>query len=58
MEENKKENPNKYYITCRYNVRSNNTVEYRLKNNSPVRNNRELDMIHAISKIIRTNLTK
>lgn len=54
----KKENPNKSYITCRYNVRSNNTVEYRLKNNSPVRNNRELDMIHAISKIIRTNLTK
>ena len=38
--------------------KSNNTVEYRLKNNSPVRNNRELDMIHAISKIIRTNLTK
>lgn len=54
----KKENPNKSYITCRYNVRSNNTVEYRLKNNSPVRNNKELDMICAISNIIREKLTK
>lgn len=54
----KKENPNKSYITCRYNVRSNNTVEYRLKNNSPVRNNKELDMIYAISNIIREKLTK
>ena len=54
----KKENPNKSYITCRYNVRYNDTVEYRLKNNCPVRNNRELDVIHAISNIIREKLTK
>lgn len=54
----KKENPNKSYITCRYNVRYNDTVEYRLKNNSPVRNNKELDMICAISNIIREKLTK
>ena len=54
----KKENPNKSYITCRYNVRSNNTVEYRLKNNSPVKNSKELDMIYAISNIIREKLTK
>ena len=54
----KKENQNKSYITCRYNVNNNNTVEYRLKNNSPVRNKKELDMIHAISNIIREKLTK
>lgn len=54
----KKENPNKSYITCRYNIRYNDTVEYRLKNNSPVRNNKELDMICAISNIIREKLTK
>ena len=54
----KKENPNKSYITCRYNVRSSNTVEYRLKNNSPVINDKELDMICAISNIIREKLTK
>ena len=54
----KKENPNKSYITCRYNVRYNDTIEYRLKNNCPVRNNRELDVIHAISNIIREKLTK
>ena len=54
----KKENPNKSYITCRYNVRSSNTIEDRLNNNSPVRNNKELDMICAISNIIREKLTK
>ena len=54
----KKENPNKSYITCRYNVRHNDTVEYRLKNNNPVRNKKELDMIYAISNIIREKLTK
>ena len=54
----KKENPNKSYITCRYNVRYNDTVEYRLKNNSPIRNKKELDMIYAISNIIREKLTK
>lgn len=54
----KKENPNKSYITCRYNIRYNDTVEYRLKNNIPVRNNKELDMICAISNIIREKLTK
>ena len=54
----KKENPNKSYITCRYNIRYNDTVEYRLKNNSPIRNKKELDMIYAISNIIREKLTK
>lgn len=54
----KKENPNKSYITCRYNVRCDNTVEYRLKNNNPVKNKRDLDMIYAISNIIREKLTK
>ena len=54
----KKENPNKSYITCRYNVRCNNTVEYRLKNNRTTTNKRDVDMIYAISHIIRANLTK
>ena len=54
----KKESPNKSYITCRYNVIYKDTVEYRLKNNSPVRNKKELDMIHSISNIIREKLTK
>lgn len=54
----KKENPNKSYITCRYNVKYNDTVEYRLKNNNLVRNKKELDMICAISNIIREKLTK
>ena len=54
----KKESPNKSYITCRYNVIYKDTVEYRIKNNIPVRNKKELDMIHSISNIIREKLTK
>ena len=54
----KKENPNKSYITCRYNVNNNNTVEYRLKNNNPVKENKDFVVIKAITDIINKNLTK
>lgn len=54
----KKENPNKSYITCRYNVNNNNTVEYRLKNNNSVKENKDFAVIKAITDIINKNLTK
>ena len=48
----KKNNPNHSYITCRYNVKANNTVEYRKVNNTSVRNQNEIDIIEKITDII------
>ena len=51
-------NPNKSYITCRYNVASKNTVEYRYKNNNDVYNNEEIEIIKKISEIIKNHFEK
>ena len=49
-------NPKKSYITCRYNFSYAKTVEYRLKNNDTVRDDREINIIHQIDAIIKANL--
>jgi len=55
----KSDNTKKSYITCRYNLRSENTVEYRLKNNNSVRKG-SIDelIIEQISNIIKEHFTK
>ena len=49
-------NPQKSYITCRYNIRWSETTEYRLKNNDSVRDSREVALIRQIDTIIKANL--
>lgn len=46
------------YITCRYNVRDRNTVEYRRKNNNSVYDRNEIEIIKRISEIITEGLAK
>lgn len=50
-----KNNNSKSYVTCRFRVDTNETVEYRLKNNKPFNNNA---LIKRIDEIIKANLTK
>lgn len=54
----KSDNTKKSYITCRYNLRSEDTVEYRLKNNNTVRKG-SIDelIIKQISNIIKEHFT-
>ena len=54
----KMSNPNKSYITCRYNINSKYTVEYRYKNNADVRNSEEIEIIKKISEIIKNYLER
>jgi hypothetical protein len=44
------------YITCRYNIKSEDTVEYRRKNNNSVRDDKEIEIIKQISNIIKEGL--
>lgn len=50
--------PTKSYITCRYNLHSEDTVECRKVNNSSINDDNEMAIIEEISKIIRANLNK
>lgn len=52
----KKNKPNKSYITCRYNIPSEKTVEHRRKNNVDVYNETELGILKKIDKIIKEKL--
>lgn len=52
----KTDTPNKSYITCRYNLRDKDTVEYRKVNNSDVDNDEEIGLVEKISEIITENL--
>lgn len=55
----KSDNTKKSYITCRYNLRSENTVEYRLKNNNCVsKGSTDELIIKQISNIIKEHFTK
>lgn len=49
-------NPNKSYITCRYNISSKYTAEYHYKNNVDVNNKEEIEIIKKISEIIKNYL--
>lgn len=51
-------NPNKSYITCRYNIKAKDTVEYRCKNNADVKDDEEIKIIEEISKIINAYFEK
>ena len=44
---------NHSYITCRYSTQVNNTVEFKLKNNKPVYDTNDIEVIKQISDIIR-----
>ena len=52
----KKNNPNKSYVTCRYNIPTANTVEHRYKNNINVCNETEIEILKKIDKIIKEKL--
>lgn len=52
------DSPTKSYMTCRYNIANKDTVEYRLKNNCSVRDKADIDLVKAITEIIRKGLAK
>jgi len=52
----KKSNPTKSYITCRYNLSSEDTVEFRYKNNYSVNDRKDIEVVKAISNLIRNGL--
>lgn len=54
----KTENPNKSYITCRYNVSAAGTIEHRTKNNRPNNDAAAVALIIAIDKRIKELLTE
>jgi len=49
-------NPKKSYMTCRYHIQYGETVEYRLKNNESVCDDREVAILRQIDAIIKANL--
>lgn len=51
-----KENPNKSYITCRYNINTKKTAEYRLKNNYSVKDTKAIQLIEELDKMITKGL--
>lgn len=53
-----KDTPKKSYITCRYNVISRNTAEYRRKNNESVYLTKDKEVIDKIDKLINAELFK
>ena len=48
----KKENPEKSYITCRYNIRAGETTEYRTVNNRLVEDDNAIYLIHTVDRMI------
>ena len=48
-------NPKKSYITCRYNIKKQDIVEYRYKNNQDV-NGYDMIIIEKVAEMIRNNL--
>ena len=47
--------PKKSYITCRYNIKKQNIVEYKYKNNQDV-NDKDIIIINNVAEMIRNNL--
>lgn len=48
----KKENPEKSYITCRYNIKVGETTEYRTVNNRLVEDDNAIYLIHTVDRMI------
>lgn len=53
-----KDNPKKSYITCRYNVITKSTAEYRRKNNDSVHLTKDLEVIKKINELINAEFSK
>jgi hypothetical protein len=53
----KKDNPNKSYVTCRYNKEFKRTVEYRAFNNNNVHDNNVLEFINILDEKIQKTLS-
>lgn len=53
----KKVNPNKSYMTCRFNVKNKATIEYFYKNNRTVNNKEEIKILKQIDEKIRQILS-
>lgn len=53
----KKVNPNKSYMTCRFNVKNKATVEYFYKNNRCVNNEKEIEILKQIDEKIKQILS-
>lgn len=51
-----KDNPNKSYITARYNVHGERTTEYRFPNNCTVTDKNAIDLIHQLDLVIQREL--
>ena len=48
--------PKKSYITCRYNIKKQDIVEYKYKNNQDVVNGQDIIIISDVAEMIRNNL--
>ena len=53
----KKVNPNKSYMTCRFNVQNKATIEYFYKNNRTVNNKEEIEILKQIDEKIKQILS-
>lgn len=53
----KKVNPNKSYMTCRFNVKDKATIEYFYKNNRTVNNEKEIEILKQIDEKIKQILS-
>lgn len=53
----KKVNPNKSYMTCRFNVKGKATIEYFYKNNRTVNNKEEIEILKQIDEKIKQILS-
>lgn len=54
----KKENPEKSYITCRYNIEAKATREYRTVNNGMVDDYNAMELIHTVDKMIKEIISR
>lgn len=54
----KKENPEKSYITCRYNIRAKETREYRTVNNRNVYDDNAIELIHTVDKMVKEIMSR
>ena len=54
----KKKKPEKSYITCRYNMNAKETREYRTVNNNGVGDEKAIELIHTIDKMIEQIMSR
>lgn len=54
----KRENPEKSYITCRYNICTKETREYRTVNNGNVYDDNAIELIHTVDKMVKEIMSR